>query len=161
MVRATPKAQKTNARIDSIKRELNLIARKHNGLLRPVDVVEYASDPKTALHGCFTWDNTEAAQQYRLWQARQIIRVRVQVIPQSPEPVKVWVSLKDDRCREGGGYRGLVPVMTDETRKDQLVTEALADLRVWRRKYDTIKELAGLFEAVDTFLDSRKMQNVA
>jgi hypothetical protein len=156
MVSAT--TTKTEDRSANIKRELRIIARKHHGLLRPVDVVEYASNPKTALHDCFTWDDTEAAQQYRLWQARQIIRVRVQVIPQHTEPVKVWVSMKDDRYREGGGYRGLVPVMSDQTRKTQLVAEALEDLKVWRRKYDTLKELSTLFEAVDEFIESRNSQ---
>ena len=152
----TTTTTKTEDRSAGIKRELTIIARKHHGLLRPVDVVEYASNPKTTLHGCFTWDDTEAAQQYRLWQARQIIRVRVQVIPQHTEPVKVWVSMKDDRYREGGGYRGLMPVMSDQTRKTQLVAEALEDLKVWRRKYETLKELASLFEVVDEFLDNKQ-----
>ena len=38
----------------------------------PADVVEKAKDNFTELHKCFEWDDTTAAEKYRLHQARQI-----------------------------------------------------------------------------------------
>jgi len=61
--------------------ELTRIANKHNGLLRPADVIEAARPVGSPLHTRFTWDDTEAAHQYRLWQAREIIRVSVEYLP--------------------------------------------------------------------------------
>ncbi len=56
---------------DLIKQELEALAEANNGILRPEIVVE--------------WDDTEAAKQYRLWQARQIIKVAINVLPAEPE----------------------------------------------------------------------------
>ncbi len=70
---------------DLIKQELEALAEANNGILRPEIVVEFARDAKTALHSRFEWDDTEAAKQYRLWQARQIIKVAINVLPAEPE----------------------------------------------------------------------------
>lgn len=41
------------------------------------NILELAADPETALHSRFTWDDTAAAAQYRLWEARHTIRIHV------------------------------------------------------------------------------------
>ena len=46
--------------------ELEEIRQANNGLLLPMDVVERAKSPNSALHHCFTWDDNEAAHQHRL-----------------------------------------------------------------------------------------------
>lgn len=38
------------------------------------NVLEKGRDESSELHKCFTWDNDEAAEKYRLIQARDIIR---------------------------------------------------------------------------------------
>jgi hypothetical protein len=45
--------------------ELRQIEQKAGGVLQPESVVDFARNPKTALHGAFTWDDTEAARKYR------------------------------------------------------------------------------------------------
>lgn len=52
-------------RHEDVYRELNSIRRKHNNVLRPRDVVEFARNPKTALHHEFEWNDTAAAMYYR------------------------------------------------------------------------------------------------
>lgn len=42
---------------------------KHNKL----DGVEFARDPETELHSRLEWDDTKAAQKYRVWQLSKII----------------------------------------------------------------------------------------
>jgi len=76
-------------RNSAIQQELESIRRSAGGLLRPEDVVEFARSPETALHEEFTWDDSEAAHQYRLWQARQVIRVNVTVIGNTESKVAV------------------------------------------------------------------------
>ncbi len=51
-----------------------------SGTLTPQEVVEAARDEGTALHECFTWDDGEAAERWRLEEARELIRsVRIEV----------------------------------------------------------------------------------
>src|SRR5690242_16043731 len=82
-----------------------------NGVILPVDVVDYAKQPHTALHGCFTWDDSEAAHQWRLEQARALIRCYV-IVDGSTNvaPVRAFVSLSTDR-KNDGGYRKLTEVL--------------------------------------------------
>lgn len=143
------------SKLDLIKQELEALAEANNGLLKPEAVVEFAKDPGTALHSKFEWDDTEAAKAYRVWQARQIIKVMVTVLPNENEtPYQVFVSLKDDRCN-GGGYRPLVEVMTDETMRRQLLTQAHNDFKLWQKKYNQLKELAPVFAQMDLVMDAQ------
>jgi hypothetical protein len=44
------------------------------GKLSPIAVIEAAREPDSPLHGYFEWDDSKAAEQYRLDQARCLIR---------------------------------------------------------------------------------------
>lgn len=135
---------------DRIREELEQIRETHGGILRPEDVVDFAADPETALHSQFEWDDSEAARQHRIWQARQVIRCVVTVIPQANEPIRAYVSLVPDRSNPGGGYRDTVAVLSDDEHREQLLSQALRELRAWRAKYNQLKALAPVFAAIDT-----------
>lgn len=132
--------------------ELERIRLAHGGLLRPEDVVAAARLKASPLHDQFEWDDNAAAVQYRLWQARQLIRVAVTVLPQSEQPVRAYVSLRTDRTVAGGGYRPLGDVMGDERLREQLLAEALDDLKTFKIKYGRLRELAPVFVAAGTVL---------
>lgn len=133
----------------TVQEELEAIREDHDGILRAEDVVEYAKNPETALHKKFTWDDTQAAQQFRLMQARAVIRVNVF----TPEPtgltVRAYVSLMADRQTPGGGYRSLQEVMASEELRRRLLGQAMKEARAWRDKYKNLSELAGVFGAID------------
>ena len=64
--------------------------------------------------GYFYFDDDEAAERYRLMQAQNLIRVCVNVIPQSNgKPVRVFVSMREDR-HKGGGYRVMADVLSSK-----------------------------------------------
>lgn len=130
---------------DAIQKELDTIRRRHGGLLRPRDVVAFARDPHTALHGRFEWDDSKAAQDYRLWQAREIIQVFVTVVKSGSPAIRTFVSLRTDRSVEGGGYRATVDVMSDRQMRKQLLSEALDEAERWQAKYAALRELAPVF----------------
>jgi hypothetical protein len=129
-------------------KELRRIAKVNNGLLRPENIIQEAESEESPLHGCFCWDDTRAAREYRLWQARELIRVVVEVIPQSKVEQRVFVSLSTDRKEAGGGYRVLSHVMTDVDQRRQLLADALNELETIQAKYANLKELAKVFSAV-------------
>lgn len=132
----------------AIVSELELIRNRAGGVLKPNDVVEFAANPNTALHGQFEWDDTEAAREYRLYQARNLIRVMVTVLPNTAKETRAYVSLVSDRSTDGG-YRTMADVLSDDARRAELLEMALADMRRWRDKYGELKELAAIFEAID------------
>lgn len=135
---------KTNKVITELKR----IANKNGGLLQPETVVESARPASSPLHSRFEWDNTVAGQQYRIWQARQLIRVSVEIIPSMEKPTDVFVSLSTDREKESGGYRIMVDVLTDKQMRQQMLSDALTELEIFREKYSRLKELAAVFAAI-------------
>ena len=129
-----------------IEKELRKIAAKNHGLVSPRAVVDFARDPTTALHSKFEWDDGAAAEQWRIEQARHIVRVFVTVLHDDAPPIRAFVSLSDDRHKEGG-YRITAQVMTDPERRQQMLDTALSDLQIIQRKYESVKELAGVWAA--------------
>jgi hypothetical protein len=129
--------------------ELERIAKEHGGCLRPENVVTEARVVKSPLHSWFTWENTEAAHQWRLYQARQLIRVVV-TYAETPDktPSRVFVSLTPDRPA-GNGYRSTVSVMSNEEHRKQLLADALDEMDRFKAKYAALQELAGVFRAMD------------
>lgn len=134
---------------DRIARELEKIQRKTNGLLTAEAVVEYAqAHPDSALHTQFEWDDTAAARKWRLEQAGQIIRLQVKVIAENTAPIRAFVSLSSDR-KARAGYRSVEDVLTDAELSKQMLADALDDLNSVRRKYGNLKQLAGVWRAID------------
>jgi hypothetical protein len=66
--------------------ELVKLRRPGHGI-DPEDVVDVAKDPSHPLHDAFEWDDTEAARQYRLEQARYLIRA-VRIVVEDTEPIE-------------------------------------------------------------------------
>jgi hypothetical protein len=150
----------------TVSEELLIIKKKNGGLLDPAKVVDYARDPDTALHARFEWDDSKAAEGYRIWQARQVIRMELVVISQDDNGkistfsdikeeagkiVRTYVSLGSDRRPEEGerGYRSLIDVLSDAEMREQMLEEAKKDMNVFRRKYGALSELAKVFAAMD------------
>jgi hypothetical protein len=136
--------------------ELQQIMVEHQGHLRPEDVVAFAANPETALHGAFTWDDSEAAHQWRLQQARQLIRVAVVVLPGTERTkYRAFVSLKEDRY-DNGGYRVLAEVLGDKTLREVLLAEAKLEMQTFMAKYEKLTELAGVFLEMEKILKKRR-----
>lgn len=129
-----------------------------NGILQAEKVVEAARPKKSILHNYFTWDNNEAAERWRIYQARNLIRIVVQVIPGSDEKktVNVFASLTSDRTEEGGGYRSIVNILSDAGMKRQLLQDALEDMKRFEERYESLKELAEIFAAFKKVRDGLK-----
>lgn len=124
-------------------------AQSPNGLLRPESVVEFAAaNPESELHGRFEWNNEEAAAEYRIQQARQLIRAYVKFEPRVNRVVRGFLSVPTDRTNEGG-YRTVENVLDNPVYRQQLVEQALNDLRGVRGRYSHLPELDPVFDAVD------------
>jgi len=129
--------------------ELEVIRKTHKGLLKPKDVVAFAKNPKTALHRMFEWDKDEAARKYRLVQAQEVIRVAVVVLPNTNKSVRAYVSLQRDR-NSGRGYRATKNVLSSAQMRQELINEALEDMHIFKMRYSTLKQLAGVLAAMNS-----------
>jgi hypothetical protein len=127
----------------AIIQELRRIADENDGLLEPVHVVEAARNAASPLHPHFEWDDSIAAQNYRIWQARDLL-IKVKVILDGPNetqvPTRVFVSLTPDR-HSGDGYRPLDVVLANTSLRNQLLEDALHEMERFQAKYATLREL--------------------
>ena len=130
----------------TVEQELRRIFDEH-GILRPIDVVAEAANAASPLHEFFQWDETTAAQEDRLEQARQLIRVQVRFEPRTNQHHTVYVSLPSDRTEDDGGYRTAVMVMNNDMQRAELLAAALRDLEHFRWKYHELVELSQVFAA--------------
>lgn len=136
---------------DLILAELRKIAKKHSGLVRPVHVVEAAKDAASLMHGEFEWSNKKAADEYRLWQARELLAQYWVVEPSSGQDIRLMLSLGTDRPMKAG-YRFSADVMANAAHRAEWVAMALADLEQWKKQYAALTELGGVFAAIDRVL---------
>lgn len=135
---------------DRIAAELRLVESAHNGVIPARAVVDFARDPKTALHSQFTWDDGEAAEKWRLEQARRVIRSVKITFEEVPKlTFNSRVSLPSDRKSDDPVYRPLVRVMNDAEQRAELVEMVREELRRLRRKYASLTELESVWNAID------------
>ena len=103
------------------KMELQRIASSNGGLLRPDDVVQAARDPGSPLHGCFEWDDSKAAHEYRVHIARNLISSFRLVTVRDGKSIRVPLYV-----HTGGrdqGYMEVTQVMDDTEVKRAAMTE--------------------------------------
>lgn len=137
-----------------ILKELEIIKALGGGLVDPHSVVNFARDPTTTLHNYFDWNDTTAAEKYRVWQARQLLRVLVIVEPSTQKHINAFVSLRSDR--KEGGYRSMVDILNSVEKRGEMLKCALEEARLWRRKYDELKELDSIFKAIDSIKEDKQ-----
>ncbi len=127
--------------------------READGKIRPAPLVAWAKKHHdSALHKCFEWSDSAAADLYRIEQARKLIRV---VIVHDVTEERKTVSLRIDRIN-GGGYRKLDEVVASLDLRPRLVSDALGELCSLRRKYSYLGELASIWAAIDEFIEERE-----
>jgi hypothetical protein len=126
--------------------ELKRIAEENDGILQPAIVVDEARPVSSPLHKRFEWNNGKAAQEYRLWQARQLIRVVVETIAGSEGKHEVFVSLTTDR--KDGGYRVMAEVLSDKSMREQMLMDAKCEMELFHHKYVRLRELSLVFKAI-------------
>ncbi len=117
-----------------------IMAQSPGGMLRPEDVVAHARDPKSPLHRYFTWDNREAAEQWRIEEARKLIRsVTLTIEAKEPFSVRAFVSLATDR-QQGAGYRDFQDVAGSEFLRRQYIADLVASADRLERQAAAIGE---------------------
>jgi tRNA A37 N6-isopentenylltransferase MiaA len=130
--------------------ELQRIYREGGDKLDAVDVVEAARDDASPLHDAFEWSDTEAAEQFRLQQARRLIRAVV-IVENKVEPARpVWVHV------EPHNYQPIETLVNDVQAFELALKATIRQLDAARRSFDDMRHAAvksGNADLLDEVLD--------
>ena len=98
-----------------VAEKLAELAKKNGGRLTPNVVLEEAKDRDSILHNLFEWDDTLAAHQHRIYQARQIITsVRVVITTENRKISTVYYVRDPEAEPTEQGYVSIDRLKTDK-----------------------------------------------
>lgn len=129
---------------ENVVQELNRIAEKNGGILDPQEVVNESRPEDAPLHSLFEWDDAIAAEQYRVVQARFIIR-NITVEEDDEPTVRQFVHVD-------GGYVATRKALDDVDMAEALLKQAKADMNAFIAKYRALKSLHELISNMENIL---------
>lgn len=141
----------TGAVLDAkaVGEHLELLRKQQHGELTPEDVLADAANHNSPLHSFFEWDDTEAARQHRLQQARGLIRAVVAIYTSDDRPAvrtKAYVHINEPSAPH---YREASHAMSQTKTRQMVLQRAWRELHQWRVRYKDLREFAELFEVID------------
>jgi hypothetical protein len=125
--------------------ELRDIAKKNEGTILPEKVVDRAERESSALHKYFEWNDSVAAREYRLNQARQLLRIVVIAEPDEP-PRRFAIHVSTEP-----GYRLAEEVFSVKRLRDQWLEDAKREAGLYTERYERIAKLIPFFSAAKKF----------
>ena len=120
-------------------------------------IVDKARSEETELHKCFTWDDTAAAEKYRLYEARCMLSALVIVRDDAPKtetdvPLpEIRVFHKIDR-NPNTGYKPLEVIVKHEDEYKALLAQAMREMTSFVQKYKSLSELDDLIDMMEELL---------
>jgi hypothetical protein len=135
--------------------------REDEGTIAPERIVDHAREPESVLHGYFTWDDSAAAEAFRVQQARHLLRSIVVVQAEGVNvkaPVRAFVALRtaaDDAVEDGadestvGSYTSISAAVRVVRYREQMMRDALRDLDAYRMKYQLLSDVSGWGSALE------------
>ena len=133
------------------KADANLVANEIADIgenATPKQIVEKARDESTELHKCFDWNDTTAAEKWRIQQARQVVCCLVikQVDDRLNEtPIRTFYMPDMQRDK---GYRATELIIRDKDEYQRLLDRAMGELRSFKVKYSMLTELEEIFALI-------------
>lgn len=122
--------------------ELEII-RENNNLMLPItEVVAFARDKDSALHECFEWDDSTAANAYRYMQARKVIGGLLTIVKVGEDETQmVEIPIRKYESAEDGIFMDTLEMLSDDSFREKV----LSDIRTMIKR--AVKKLRD-YEAV-------------
>lgn len=134
-----------------IKADANQIASEIEEIGEEVtaaQIVEKARDERSELHKCFEWDDSIAAEKYRLEQARYILRVLVIQHPEEDKaenpPIRYF-----QKTNNNEGFKPSKIIFHKQDEYQALLKRAWEELRAFKQKYSMLQELDEILALID------------
>lgn len=141
-----------------ISEELSRIAIENAGKLTPDEVVKQAASKDSVLHDMFEWDDAKAGHNYRIEQARTLIRSVKVVVTTSTTQIATVAYVRDPSAKpDEQGYVSTVSLIgqTDLSRETLLrefsmAAAALKRARNLAKVFEMTDEVEAVVEKVET-----------
>ena len=121
---------------------------KHEGLTASI-VVDDAKNKRSVLHDAFEWNDSKAAQEWRLHSARHLMRAVVTKDLDSSGEIRYQPAFVFVKTEEGPRYEAIARVQSDKELRHQVIQRAFAELTQWKKRYEEYKEFLGVFKEVE------------
>ena len=132
--RAAPGSRLRAGDVDALGQTLERL--KLAGPLTAERVLDEASDRSSPLYKYFEWDNDKAAHQYRLEQARRLIR-SIEVVIEDKKgkqiPMKAYYNVADAEGQRS--YEPMSFVFETPDLADQVIEQAQVQLEAWKARF--------------------------
>lgn len=131
--------------------------RAENGDIVAAEVVKKAKEKTSAMHEQFQWNDEEAAEKFRLEQARLLVRSIHVIYKQAPKAAvrlysNVVIESKSEPPKTEKVYIRTEDALKDPVLKAGILGDAIRDAISFRRKYAHLQELSKVFVAIDKFV---------
>lgn len=150
-------ASSLNKKIDAqvVGEVIQKLDDQHGGVT-PKLFVESSRSSKSPTHDLFEWDDSAAAEKFRLEQARYAIR-HIKVVVQatnerSSSTIRAFNSVvKEDEetGRDNRVYVKAYTSMSDKAMRIQVLQDCLNQLVAWRKRWCELNEYASQFDQID------------
>lgn len=121
--------------------------------LNPKTLLDASRAENAPLHNEFEWNDTNAAEKYRIEQARNIIRHLIIIRTDVDEPIRdrafVYVGEKKT------GYKPIPEAISNEVWRANLLKAAYKDMTYFTAKYHRLEELANVIDAMQQILSEK------
>lgn len=129
-----------------------------DGIFNAKQVLQLARPRTSDIHRFFNWNDTEAAEKYRLIQARTIIRCLV--IDVSGNDVRKYIS---PVAIEGLSRKAYVEIEKARASKEiweQVLVNAMQDAIRWRERYSRLKKISTISKAITMAEEKLKQEGL-
>lgn len=138
-------AQTTGEKIEEIIQQYGAVTKEN--------FLEASRPAESETHNLFEWDDTKAAEKYRLHQSNMIINsLTVQVNVENratPITTRAFVNVQKEDGRQKAEFLRIDTAFSDMECKTIVLANAIQELREFQKKYETYSELSQVFEAID------------
>jgi hypothetical protein len=130
------------------------IAAAGGGELTPKAVVEAARSSSNVLHKHFEWDDSKAAEAFRLDQARNVIRsIHAEDEDASDGHAAAFVSVSD---KGGTSYRTLDAIKNSADLQARVLAQAERDLDAFQRRYRAMQDVCAIIRTAQDALAKKR-----
>lgn len=115
------------------------------------DVLEDGRRIDAPHHNIFEWEDSVAAEQYRLGQARHILRSVVIVRTDTTDakrPIRAFVHVIPPE-QKSAAYVDIVEAMSNPEMRMQVLEKALEELESWQETYNAYVEFQPVIKAIE------------
>jgi hypothetical protein len=134
---------------------IDAIVQQNGGSVSREDVLDDARNLDSPLHPAFEWDDPVAAEQWRLEQARYLLR-SINVVIEKPDgettETRAFVHVNietEDVTEQGPAFVTVQRALGDDELRRQLILEALARIEFWQKRYGEYSEFAPVVMAIN------------